>query len=243
MIIFSLVRPEDEPSAYDWHCRFAEQHRSIYPRNETDFHRFVQSGMAWAAFNEDEGDYVGLAYASIEKAAWEIGGLSVTIEARRNGVGLVLANLVLGHLLYEEDPLLPEPPGPFRVIVHVLTPNQDPRTIVQRILRFTCRGPVSFPADDLPGLPSENGYVHGEEFEISVPDTLEVLAEWAENWTNTLRNGDRTRVELREGITLSHWAMAFRDIAVRPSPGGTGSSQGTQRDPDDWGGEWGGRRS
>lgn len=224
MITFSTVEPEDELRAYAWHVDFTDHDKSVFPRGRGEFHEFIMAGMAWAA-TDDRGDFLGLAYAAQEIDRWEVGGLAVTIEARRIGVGLHLAYATLGHLLFEENPLADDPPRPYRVIVHVLKSNEKPRAIIEQILRFRLSRSVRYPGSWLRGLETDaDGYVHGDEFEICVPDTLNVLAEWAETWDGKLGKGERAYIDLREGITLQRWSDAFRQMAVdaRPTPRGEG---------------------
>jgi hypothetical protein len=212
MIFFSLVGAEAETYAFDWHTAFTEDDKSVFPRTREQFHRFVANGMAWAATDE-KGAFLGLAYASQEAVAWEIGGLAVTVEAREKGVGLLLAYLTLGHLLFEEDPLANDPPRPLRIIVHVLKTNPRPRAIIENILRFRIARSVRVPGHELPGLETDDeGFVCGDEFEISIPDTLHVLADWADRWDGKLRSGEPAHIELRDGVTLAIWAEAFRQM-------------------------------
>ncbi|MBC8114351.1 MAG: hypothetical protein H7062_08245 [Candidatus Saccharimonas sp.] len=214
MILFSTVDVDSEYAAYKWHKASTEHDKSVYPRSSSEFNSFVINGMAWSAIDE-YGAYQGLAYASYTPAHWEVGGLAVSVEAREKGVGLLLAYLVLGHLLFEEDPLDNDPPRPIRVIVHVLKSNAKPLPIIER-LRFRTSGPVTIHGSQLPGLPTEeDGYVHGKEYELTVPDTLMVLREWAVGWEGRLRNGEPALIVLREGVSIAMWAEAFAQMAER----------------------------
>lgn len=213
MIFFEQVDPDSADSAFKWHREFAEQDKSVFPRSNVDFRRFVNNGTAWVALDAS-GAIVGLAYASDGSGDWEIGGLAVTVEARRNGIGLVLAFVTLGHLVFEEDPLADEPPGPFRVIAHVLETNPRPRAIIEDYLRFRLAKSITVPRDQFPGLPAgDDGLIHGDEFELQVPETLHALADWADSWKNALEKGEAASIELREGARLSDWASAFRRTA------------------------------
>lgn len=212
-IIFSTVDAASEYDAYQWHKAFAEHHKAIYPRSETDFNSFVMSGKAWRAIDE-QGVYQGLAYAAYTSNKWEIGGLAVEAEARDKGVGLLLAKLVLGHLLFEEDPLENDPPRPARIIAHVLESNKDPLKIMER-LRFREAGPISIHGSQLPGLPvDDQGYVHGTEYELTVPETLMMLSAWAGSWVGRLPSGEPALIVLRDGISLSMWLEAFNQMAL-----------------------------
>jgi hypothetical protein len=214
MILFSTVDVESEFDAYKWHKASAQHDESVYPRTPAEFNSFVLKGMAWSATDE-QGAYQGLAYASYSPNQWELGGLAVSVEAREKGVGLLLAYMSLGHLLFEEDPLDNDPPRPIRIIVHVLKSNEMPLPILER-LRFRLSGPVTIHGSQLPGLPTEaDGYVHGNEYELTVPDTLMVLREWAVSWDGRLRNDEPALIVLREGISLAMWAEAFGQMAER----------------------------
>jgi GNAT superfamily N-acetyltransferase len=211
MILFSAVDYEECTAAYQWHRGFSGANDALFPRHHDDFQLMVLQGSVWAA-RDVGGDFLALAYASYDEQAkiCEVGVLMVAAQARKKGLGSTIMRLTLAHMLLEEHLL--EIPGA-KIIAHVLRSNEEPRAIIEGALRFHMRKAVSYDASDLPGLRvEEDGRVHGDEFEITIPDTLQALAEWASNWTATLDEGT-VDVELRTGIHMSDWAAALTQLA------------------------------
>jgi GNAT superfamily N-acetyltransferase len=174
----------------------------------------VEDGLVWAALDDDE-QLVGLAYSrfSEEDQEWEIGGLMVLERVRGRGIGAILMVLTLGHLLFNEDPLSLDPRP--TVLAHVLKRNQMPRGIITNALKFHLAREVVIPGDVLPGLPvEEDGCVHGDEFHISLPETLRSLSAFADSWQGVLSNGELAVIEMFEGTDLSLWADAFDEMAA-----------------------------
>ena len=136
----------------------------------------------------------------------------VPISERGRGLGSIVMRLALGHVLIIADPLASNE----RVIAHVHAQNDDPRYLIEKKLKFKKTKSVKFPSDQLPGLQTDkDGYVNGDEYEMTVPDTLNALAEWCENWRDQLKDETPARINLLEGTTLQDWASDFRDMAIR----------------------------
>lgn len=210
MILFSAIEADDCFSAHKWHATFVEADDALYPRNHDDFESMVLAGSVWAA-KSPTGDYLGLAYASYneETKVCEIGGLMVAAEARGMGLGGTIMRLALAHMVLEENLL--SIPG-VRIVAHVVEGNERPLRIITEALRFRHVNEVRYPADDLPGLRSRDGWVHGDEYELTLPGTIAALAEWAEGWNGHL-NGGVAHIELRNGVNMDDWARALRAIA------------------------------
>ncbi len=84
------------------------------------------------------------------------------------------------------------------------------------VLKFRHRKKISVPGSKLPGLKTDHaGMVHGDEYELSVPQSLDALAAWCDAWRGELKDGTSAEVELRPGVTLNLWAKAFRGMARR----------------------------
>lgn len=136
----------------------------------------------------------------------------VAAAERGRGLGSTIMRLALGHSLLEENLL--DITGA-RIVAHVLKGNDEPRKLITGGLRFHYAKSVKIPAVNLPGLRAQNdGFVHGDEFELSKPDSIEALATWARSWTGH-SNGHTSHVELRDGVHLQDWAYALDELAAR----------------------------
>ena len=203
--------PEYGPKAYQAHSEFTATSQAVLPRSREQFLELVSEGLVWAALEDDH--LVGLAYSrfSPEGNDWEIGGLMVLEQARGRGVGAILMLLTLGHLLFYQDPLGTEPRA--TILAHVLKRNPMPRGIIENRMMFHLAKSEKYPPDGLEGLPIEDdGYVHGDEFHITLPDTLRALAQFADEWPDRLPNGEPAEIEMADGTDLHLWAEAFREM-------------------------------
>lgn len=212
MILFSAIAYEDCSAAYHWHRGFSGANDSLYPREYDDFQSLVMDGSVWAA-KEAGGNYLALAYASYSESnnECEIGGLMVAKAARGQGLGANIMRLVLSHALVEENLLaIPD----VKIVAHVLKSNDEPRKIIEDILKFRYMRTLKIPASQLKGLRvEEDGFIHGDEYEIMLPDTLIELAEWAKSWPSGSASSNLGYVELRTGVELNDWADALKQMA------------------------------
>jgi len=205
------VDPEYGPKAYQTHAEFTATNQAVLPRTREQFLGLVSEGLVWAAIDEDQ--LAGLCYSRFvpDKNEWEIGGLMVLERAREKGIGSVLMLLTLGHLLFYQDPLAAEPRP--TILAHVLKRNPMPRGIIENALKFHLAKSDKFSPEGLEGLPvEEDGFVHGDEYHISIPESLRALAAFADQWSNKLPKGHEAEVEMFEGTTLRLWAEAFREM-------------------------------
>lgn len=213
MILLSAIELEDCKAAYHWHRGFAGANDALYPRTFDDFEQLVMDGCVWAARSTNL-DYLALAYASYDEVAkvCEIGGLMVAKQAEGKGLGSLMMRLAMAHAILEENLL--SIPG-VRIIAHVLRTNNDPRAIIERKLRFRLVNEVAIPSTDLPGLRAEeDGMVHGLEYELVTPDSIDALADWATAWTGRLSGDEVADIELRPGVTMTDWAKALHALAA-----------------------------
>ena len=136
MITVAGITPDESREAYQWHRGFSASIDSLFPRPDRIFEKIVMDGHVWSA-RDDKGDYLGLAYAYLDdqRSTWELGGLMVVKSWQGKGLGSVLMQLTLAHLLFWETPLARGQ----KIIAHVLKDNESPRGIIQRSLKFTGR--------------------------------------------------------------------------------------------------------
>jgi GNAT superfamily N-acetyltransferase len=216
MFLFSAIEADDCFSAYDWHVAFAAADDALFPRPRDEFESMVMDGKVWAA-KSPNGDYLALAYANYDhvQKICEVGGLMVDPEEQSKGLGSTIMRLTLGHALLEENLLSI---SGVRIIAHVVEGNERPLKIIENVLKFHHVGPVRYPAAQLPGLRSRDGFVHGDEYELTFPDTIVALADWAGSWNGHV-NGGTAHVEFRRGIEIADWAAALRAIVDNPTAG------------------------
>ena len=215
-VTFAVVHPDCGREAYQWHRGFAATDMHIYPRTWDTYERMADDGCIVCA-RDPRGDFLGLAYFNLDEGhslrTWEIGGLMVPGSERSSGIGTTLVCVTLGQLLFEEQPQQ----GSDRVVAHVHAENDAPRGLFAKRLKFAHAGTLEIPGAQLPGLEADaEGFVVGDEFEMTTPDTLVALADWCEAWKGKLRDGRAADVSLRHGIDLGVWSAAFRQMANAP---------------------------
>lgn len=176
----------------------------------------VLEGAVWCAVDANQ-DYCAMAYWAEDQDALEIGGVMVATSKLGTGIGSTVMRLVLGTVLTELNPLY----SGQRVIAHVHAENDKPRPLIQQALCFAHVCKVSIPGYKLPGLKTDaKGFVNGDEFELSIPNTLQSLADWCDCWPGKLKDETPARIELPHGLSLSNWATDFREmIALHQSHG------------------------
>jgi len=209
-ILFSPVDPSEGEAAFSWHKAYAATNDLLLPREPSEFECMVNEGQIWCA--KDTGNnYLALAYSNFDcnANAYEIGGLMVATGKEKIGIGSTITRLTLGHLLFEESPL----ENGYRIIAHIHALNPKPRPLFEKALKFEKTDSVCIPGEKLPGLRvNAEGMVVGDELSLVSPDTLIDLANWCMRWPGTLKDGSPAEIELREDISLSIWADAFKDM-------------------------------
>ena len=208
---FCPVNPSEGREAYRWHRGYAASNDHLFPRTWPAYERMANDGQVWCA-KDEEGDFLALAYSTLDGDAWEVGGLMVAVQEKGKGIGSIIARLTLGHLLFEEDPL----GNGQRVIAHIHALNDEPRHLFEDVLKFSITNRVCIPVSELPGLKANaDGYVEGDELGLVNPQTLTDLASWCRAWKDRLKDGRAAAIVLRDGISLEMWADAFDDMAFR----------------------------
>jgi hypothetical protein len=146
--------------------------------------------------------------------SWELGGLMVATREKGQGIGGILARLVLMDLLVSEDPFSRAE----KIIAHVLASNREPRKLIEGVLKFTRRDPVYIPGDQLPGLPvNADGNVEGDVYEFCDVAAIQSLADWCANPPITLRDGRQITFSLPRGYTFQRCSIALRTLATQLS--------------------------
>ena len=212
-ITFRAVDTSEIGRAHKWHEDFAAANDALYPRTAAVFLELAMDGCVWTAISSDD-EILAMSYANFdeEKNQWEIGGLMVAAEARGKGLGSIMMRLPLAHMLFTEDPLAREDPP--AIVTHVLHGNDHPRRIIPAV-GFEFSHKVAIPGSAMPGMrTSDDGNVHGDEFHLTTPEALVQLADWADAWGGTLRDGTTAKIDLLPGYSLALWATAFREMAA-----------------------------
>jgi len=213
---FNAIPPGDGLLAYQWHSGFAAANQNLLPRTEAQFQQFVLDGQVWTA--KDERGYAGFVYcvpdsnASGAAESWELGGLMVASREKGQGIGSILARLVLIDLLVSENPLSRGE----KIIAHVLASNREPRNLIEDALKFTRRDPVYIPGDLLPGLPvNADGCVEGDVYELCDVTAIVSLADWCTNAPANLKDGRQVNIKLPRGYTLQKCSESLRVLASK----------------------------
>lgn len=209
-VVIRHVRPDEAWDAYQWHRTFADSDDHIFPRTWDTYRTFAENYQLVVAV--EDGEFLGLCYYAQDEETheWEIGGLMVAPGQQGRRIGSTLMCVALGNLLIDIDPLAIGE----GVISHVIKGNSAPRGIIVRLLKFDHRREVRIPGHVLPGLKTEDdGMVHGDEFELSIPESLIALALWSAGWIGQLPDGSDAHIDLREGLTLADWSDAFMEMA------------------------------
>lgn len=215
LIKFFAVEAQWGEAAYSAHAEFTATNNAVLPRSKEEFLSLVRDGFVWAAA-DDEHQLIGLAYSryDADRKEWETGGLMVLGPARGKGIGAILMMLALGGILVAEDPLAETPPP--TILAHVLKRNSLPRRIITDVMKYHFDHDMQIPPAALEGLPvEEDGFVHGDEFHLTLPDSLIALAEFCETWNGRLRNDEEAEIQLPDNYDLALWATIFRDMATR----------------------------
>jgi len=195
-VVIAHVQPEEARDAFLWHQGFSSANDHLFPRTLEEYDQFAENRQLRCA-RDDDGNYLGFCYhrQDEETLEWELGGVMVGVQQRGKSLGLILLSVTLGDLLIDSSPL---DEGQW-VISHVVEGNPMPRGLLTTHLKFKHRKELVIPGHMLPGLHTQDdGNVHGDEFEMTVPETLCSLANWCDDWTGTLRDGTPAEIELRE---------------------------------------------
>jgi hypothetical protein len=207
MIEFSIVPPGRGREAYQWHRGFAAQNPHILPRPWEDYKSFADDEQLWCA-RDETGDFLGLAYYAFDRDIWELGGLMVASSERKSGLGSTLIRLVLGHLLYMENPLSLN----HKVVAHIHADNAEVIPLAEKVLGF--RKAASIQREWYSTSGQNVGMVTGHEFELVKPSSLITLAEWCVRWENRLFDGREAKITfVQEAQNLKLWADAFLEMA------------------------------
>jgi hypothetical protein len=171
----------------------------------------VMAGCVWSAKNAGR-EYLAQAYARYDEVTkeCEVGGLMVSEKARNKGLGLTMMSLALAHSLVEENILSIEG---VKVVAHVLRDNAKPRSIIQNHLKFSLLDSVEIPSHVLPGLKADpDGMIRGDEFGITIPDTLDFLIKWSSEWKPVSATGDALDIDFRRGMDMADWSRILTGI-------------------------------
>ena len=213
MITFKFISTTDIERAFLWQKKFAQTNSYVFPRTIEDYRQFAEDQWLWGAVDEG-GDYLGFVYYVMDSDTWEIGGLMVSEQARGCGIGSTLMRIALANTLLYEDPLLQGK----RVIAHVHEENDMPRPIIENALRFKIARQIEVDGQNLPGLKTnDHGKVIGTEYELSIQESLNALADWCFRWNGFLKNEKQAEIELLEGVSLDDWASDLKQMRKKYS--------------------------
>jgi hypothetical protein len=211
MITLKKIPDNSELSTklYGWHRGFAASNNFLFPRQVESYSQLVEDGFVWCALDEFE-ECCAMAYCAEDGEDWEIGGVMVSSSHQGKALGSTIMKLALCTNLVELDPLSREQ----RIITHVHAENNAPRNLIEQSLAFKHVKSLKMPASYLPGLKADDsGFIHGDEYEISTPETLDKMATWCVNWNNQLADGTPATIELPLGLSLQEWGKEIEEMA------------------------------
>lgn len=201
-----LEKPRNSRKAYEWHRGFASANPHISLREWDEYKKLANEWRIIAAKDHSE-NYIGLGYIDLIQSDWVIGGLMTANSHRRSGIGLAITCLALANILVFEKPL----PRNERIVAYVANPNSSPLFLVDK-LAFRKTG--NRHARDLIDLESAATIPSfSDEYEITIPGTLNALSQWFNNWTGNLGDGTPVSLELRGGMLLNKWCQILAAMA------------------------------
>lgn len=209
MFYFRRIIEKEKSEAYEWHRTVADSDEHLFPRTKDGFDILVSQKSIWSA-RDNEGELAGMSYYALDGDNWEVGGLMVDDAFREKGIGSILMRLALGTVLTELDPLSYGQ----KVVAHVHRDNPLPRNLIEKALKFSFSTGVKIPADILPGLKADDdGFIYGDEFVLSIPESLNALADWCSGWREELKDGTKASINLPRDQELVDWATDLREMA------------------------------
>ena len=191
-----LVSEENAAAAFHWHQGFAGAECYIAPLEREEFAELAKH-LRIVCAKDPRGNYAGLAYFTFKHRRWVLGGLMVHHAWRRNGIAWNIACLTLGHVLFEEDPLARDE----EIVAHIKSTNDSPRSLIRKL------------AFEPTGRKINTARGTFDEFQMTVPQSLRVLANWANRKNKKLVDGTSVQIELRPHISLQVWKEAFIAMA------------------------------
>lgn len=210
-----MADPLEAQRIYQWHCGFASANPHISKRQWQEFSFLAQNWQIFVA-KDSNGDYAAIAYFNYQGGCWVIGGLATAFDHRDRGVGSVIAHITLGHILFEESPLSRNE----RIVSYVANANKKPRGIIKqlafRYVKDVCGRYLPVDLDDN----DQNNIKYVDifnEFELTVPDTLNVLINWCDNWDGKLKDGSLATIELQTEDMFSLWRQEFTKMVYKQS--------------------------
>ncbi|HEX3104998.1 MAG TPA: GNAT family N-acetyltransferase [Terriglobales bacterium] len=207
--VISRVPIHELEAAFKFHRDFASANSHIWPRSPEEFKQLAREGSLFGVRIAASGEYVGLCYSDLKEAdrVWEVGGLMVASEARKRGIGTLLARFVLVHTFAWSRPFR----NSQEVIAMVHEANQDPRQIVED-LGFVFVKSEEVPEEIIPKSMKRNpeGKLVGHRFRFT-DDGLRELERWSretldldlETAQARLDLGAATLDELKDALTES----------------------------------------
>ena len=86
--LFCHISSKDAAEAFDFHLKFADN-EYIWPRTTKQIESYAQNGELFAVRNSS-GEIVGICYVTLDENRWELGGLGVSDDYRKYGLGSIL---------------------------------------------------------------------------------------------------------------------------------------------------------
>lgn len=207
----AVITSAETDEAYTFHVRVGSP-KHIWLRTEAQIRELVLDNNVFGIRRTDTSALVGLCYLKPEGAGWELGGLLVSDDVQRLGIGTLLARLVLTYAVGQLDIFTYGQP----LIAHVHEANLDPRGILQKT-GFVWVQRIVLKGTDAAGAPSSMrnaaGEIVGDELRFTNQGVRD-LAQWLNNeFDGTLERSGAT-VQVNFGfVPLGSLAQAVKEVA------------------------------
>ena len=213
--VFAQVPSTAAENAFDFHRNFASKDPHVHPRIESEIAEFARSGHLFGVRRKNTNEFVGLCYVVQDSAesAWQLGGLTVTIQ--KQGIGELLVRFALAHTIVY-GVLLQEGKWVQKIIAYVRNGNNAPRRLLTS-LGFEHSATDVFSQDQAPAWMERNrerGNIVFDEFMFTL-DGLRQLATWfSESFNGALYpSGAEAQIDLAGHSRIENLTKALRHLA------------------------------
>ncbi len=187
--LFCQIPSKDAVEAFDFHLKFTDN-EYIWPRTTEQIESYAQNGELFAVRSSSR-EIVGICYVTLDGNRWELGGLGVSDDYRKYGLGSVLTRFALSRSIAASRPWTYDQ----TVIAHVHELNPAPRNVL-KAAGFEQNGQETPPQDRVPPSMKRNaaGLVVGDVFVFPKAAVGQLIKLIKKDFSDPLRDGKSTAV-------------------------------------------------